>query len=58
MTDAEARIPRSDILGEIAISENLELESDIFDDMQLQQIRENFSVSCSVFIHSGVCGRS
>ena len=35
MTDAEARIPRSDILGEIAISETLELESDIFDEMQI-----------------------
>ena len=35
MTDAEARIPQSDILGEIAISENLELKSDIFDEMQI-----------------------
>ena len=35
MTDAEARIPRSDILGEIAITEHLELESDIFDEMQI-----------------------
>ena len=35
MTDAEAIIPRSDILGKIAISENLELESDIFDEMQI-----------------------
>ena len=35
MTDAEAGIPRSGILGEIAITENLELESDIFDEMQI-----------------------
>ena len=35
MTDVEARIPQSDILGKIAISENLELESDIFDEMQI-----------------------
>ena len=35
ITGGEARVARSDILGQLAISENLELDTDVFDEIQI-----------------------
>ena len=35
MTGGEARVAKSDILGELAFSENLKLDTDIFDEIQI-----------------------
>ena len=35
ITGGEARVARSDILSQLAISENLELDTDVFDEIQI-----------------------
>ena len=55
MTGAEAQISRSDILGELAISENLKLDSDIFHEMQIVAANNSWELSPVVHIECDVC---